>query len=92
MLNLLHKKCKRGGTYVIRGQMPKNANVICEGSLTHKKWKQNSSNFTTVLLLFFTSKSLESTLIFFLCVNGTIKLQKLSNNFSYKTNVRLPQF
>ena len=73
-------------------QMPKNANVICEGSLIHKKWKQNSSNFTTVLLLFFTSKSLESTLIFFLCVNGTIKLQKLSNNFSYKTNVRLPQF
>ena len=31
MLNLLHKKCKLGG--YVRGQMPKNANVICEGSL-----------------------------------------------------------
>ena len=34
MLNLLHKKCKLGG--YVRGQMPKNANVICEGSLTLK--------------------------------------------------------
>ena len=32
MLYLLHKKCKLGG--YVRGQMPKNANVICEGSLT----------------------------------------------------------
>ena len=31
MRNLLHKKCKLGG--YVRGQMPKNANVICEGSL-----------------------------------------------------------
>ena len=31
MLDLLHKKCKLGG--YVRGQMPKNANVICEGSL-----------------------------------------------------------
>ena len=31
MLNLLHKKCKLGG---VRGQMPNNANVICEGSLS----------------------------------------------------------
>ena len=31
MLNLLHKKCKLGG--YVRGQMPKDANVICEGSL-----------------------------------------------------------
>ena len=31
MLNLQHKKCKQGGYE--RGQMPKNANVICEGSL-----------------------------------------------------------
>ena len=32
-LDLLHKKCKLGGGYV-RGQMSKNANVICEGSLS----------------------------------------------------------
>ena len=32
MLNLLHKNCKLGG--YIRGQMPKDANVICEGSLS----------------------------------------------------------
>jgi hypothetical protein len=32
MLNLLHKKCKLGG--YVRGQMPKNENVICEGSLS----------------------------------------------------------
>ena len=31
MVNLLHKKCKLGG--YIHGQLPKNANVICEGSL-----------------------------------------------------------
>ena len=36
MLDLLHKKCKLGvgwGWGYVRGQMPKNANVICEGSL-----------------------------------------------------------
>ena len=40
MLNLLHKKCKlgRGGTYYVRGQMPKNANVICEGYTTFLIW------------------------------------------------------
>ena len=32
MPNLLHKKCKLG--VYVRGQMPKNANVICEGSLS----------------------------------------------------------
>ena len=31
MLNLLRKKCKLGGTYVVKCQ--KKANVICEGSL-----------------------------------------------------------
>ena len=31
ILNLPHKKCKQGGN--VRGEMPKNANVICEGSL-----------------------------------------------------------
>ena len=31
LLDLLHKKCKLGG--YVHGQMPKNANVICEGSL-----------------------------------------------------------
>ena len=33
MLNLLHKSANQGGQ--VRGQMPKNANVICEGSLTN---------------------------------------------------------
>ena len=32
MLDLLHKKWKLGE--YIRGQMSKNANIICEGSLT----------------------------------------------------------
>ena len=33
MLNLLHKKCKLGG--YVGGQMPKNANIICEGFLSN---------------------------------------------------------
>ena len=32
MLNLLHKKCKLGE--YVHVQMPENANVICEGSLS----------------------------------------------------------
>ena len=37
MLDLLHKKCKVGG-YVC-GQMPTNANVFCEGSLSVRSLK-----------------------------------------------------
>ena len=33
MLDLLHKKCKLGG--YVRGQMPKNANVICDRRLPY---------------------------------------------------------
>ena len=32
MLNLLHKKCNLG-VGGVRGQLPENANIICEGSL-----------------------------------------------------------
>ena len=38
MINLLHKKCKLGGQ--VRGQRPKNAYVICEGSLRTRPRKK----------------------------------------------------
>ena len=49
MLDLLHKKCKLGG--YVRGQMPKNANIICEGSLRIFK------NFNIRLLFWYLARS-----------------------------------
>ena len=43
ILDLLQKKCKLVGGEYVRGQMPKNANVICEGSLT--QWDFNNDRY-----------------------------------------------
>ena len=45
MLDLQHKKCKLGG--YVRGQIPKYANVICEG---------NQMSFTVLLSKLYTTR------------------------------------
>ena len=50
MLKLLHKKCKLRG--YVRGQMPKNANVIYEGSLNESQENGNNRNFEKDLAIF----------------------------------------
>jgi len=54
MLDLLHKKCK---LKYFRGQMPKNANVICESSLVgYKKvltWGRGLSKIAKKVLTYF---------------------------------------
>ena len=51
MLSLLHDKVQtRGGEGYVRGQMPTNANVICEGSLSLSAglWRQIIIFFETL--------------------------------------------